>query len=123
MEFTPSNHSRRKAPARDWWREDGDPDLNSCLHRPSEFIAEIIRRVGLDEGIHEEMLRSMWVELVGDYIAKGSFPDSLKKGMLTIRVTQSAMRFHLEQMKTGLLQKLRASPGGEKIQALRFSFG
>jgi predicted nucleic acid-binding Zn ribbon protein len=123
MKFTPPKHSRTNTPEADWWRQDGDPDVNSSLHHPSEFIAEIIRRMGLDEGIHEEMLRSLWVELVGDYIARGTCPDSLKKGLLTIRVTQSAMRFHLEQMKGGLLIKLRASPGGEKIQALRFSLG
>jgi len=43
--------------------------------------------------------------------------------VLTIRVTQPAMRFHLEQMRGSLLKKIQQAAGNDKIQSIRFSVG
>lgn len=113
----------RRQVKREWRGFDDALDLNAGIHHPSEFIAEIIRSAGLADGMEEEKLRALWVDLAGVYVAKSSQPQSLKRGVLTIRVTQPAMRFHLEQMRGSLLKKIQQAAGDEKIQSIRFSVG
>jgi hypothetical protein len=113
----------RRQVKREWRGFDDALDLNAGIHLPSEFIAEIIRSAGLAEGMEEEKLRSLWADLAGPYVAKASQPQSLKRGVLTIRVTQPAMRFHLEQMRGSLLTKIQQAAGNDKIQSIRFSVG
>ncbi len=113
----------RRRIRRELWGCDEVLDLNENVHLVSEYIDAIVAQAGLLDGIEEESLRSAWKDLVGDYIAKCSDPVSLKRGLLTIRVTQPAMRFHLEQMRGSLLAKVQRSLGKDKIQTIRFSMG
>ena len=113
---------RRKI-RRELWGCDDILDLNENVHFVSEFIDAIVAQVGLLDGIEEESLRAAWKDLAGEYIAKCSDPLSLKRGLLTIRVTQPSMRFHLEQMRGSLLLKIQQSLGKDKIQTLRFTMG
>jgi hypothetical protein len=40
-----------------------------------------------------------------------------------LRVTQPAMRFHLEQMKPMLLERIRQQLGTERIRSVSFTLG
>jgi len=108
---------------REWRGIDEPPDLNSGVHRPGECLASILRRFGIQEGLDEEEVKSSWRELAGDFIATHSAPESVKGGQLVLRVTQPAMRFHLEQMKPMLLERLRERFGHDRIQSIRFVLG
>ena len=48
---------------------------------------------------------------------------SVKGGHLVLRVTQPAMRFHLEQMKPMLLTRIKAQLGENRIKSIKFSLG
>ena len=68
-------------------------------------------------------MRSAWKELAGEFIASHTEPISVKSGHLVLRVTQPAMRFHLEQMKPMLLTRIRAQLGENRIKSVKFSLG
>ena len=56
-------------------------------------------------------------------IADQTEPVSLRKGCLTLKVLQPAMRYHLEQLKPQLLKKLKSELGEENIKSLRLTVG
>jgi predicted nucleic acid-binding Zn ribbon protein len=113
----------RRAVLRDWRGADDPSHPDERLHLPKEFLAAILRQAGATEGIDEERLRGMWKEVAGDFVAGHATPVSLKGGCLTLQVLQPAMRFHLEQMKGVLLQKVQKATGPGVVKILRFSIG
>ena len=108
---------------REWRGADEADDLNAGIHRADQFIAAILRSAGLQDGIHEDELRAAWKELAGDFIARHTEPASVKGGHLVLRVTQPAMRFHLEQMKPMLLARIREQLGENRILSVKFTLG
>jgi len=108
---------------REWRGGDEAPDLNAGIRQPGQFIAAILRSAGMQDGIHEDELRAAWKELAGDFIARHSEPVSVNGGHLVLRVTQPAMRFHLEQMKPMLLARIREHLGENRIQSVKFTLG
>ena len=118
----PLDAIRRKV-RREWRGFDEPLDLNAGVRRAAEFVDDIIRMVGMTDGMEEQRLRAIWIDLAGEYVAKGSEPVSLKKGVLTIRVSQPAMKFHLEQMRGSLLAKIQQAAANGKITSLRFTAG
>ncbi len=118
-----SSAAIREEILREWRGADEAADLNAGIHRPDQFIASILRSAGLQDGIHEDELRAAWKELAGDFIARHTEPASVKDGHLVLRVTQPAMRFHLEQMKPMLLARIREQLGENRIQSVKFTLG
>jgi predicted nucleic acid-binding Zn ribbon protein len=108
---------------REWRGGDEAANLNAGIHRADQFISAILRSAGLQDGIHEDEIRAAWKELAGDFIARHTEPASVKGGHLVLRVTQTAMRFHLEQMKPMLLARLREQLGENRIHSVKFTLG
>ncbi|MDP3850529.1 MAG: DUF721 domain-containing protein [Luteolibacter sp.] len=108
---------------REWRGGDEAADLNAGIHAANQFIAAILRSAGMQDGIQEDELRAAWKELAGEFIARNSQPVSVKDGHLVLRVTQPAMRFHLEQMKPMLLTRIREHLGENRIQSVKFTLG
>ena len=108
---------------RDWIGGHFPLDLNRNVSTPGEYIEEILERVGVKGGLDEDRVKEAWRELAGEVIANQTEPVSLRKGCLTLRVLQPAMRYHLEQLKPQLLKKLRTELGEEQIQSLRLTVG
>ncbi len=98
-------------------------DLNRNITEASAHIEAILESVGLRGGLEEERVKEAWSSLAGELIAKQTEPVSLRKGCLSLRVLQPAMRYHLEQLKPGLLKKLQKELGEEHIQSLRLTIG
>jgi predicted nucleic acid-binding Zn ribbon protein len=115
--------SIREEILREWRGAEEVDDPNAGIHRAAEFMAAILRAAGADEGLQEEQVREAWQELAGDFIARHSEPVSVKGGHLVLRVTQPAMRFHLEQMKPMLLTRIREQLGEARIKSVKFTLG
>jgi len=113
----------REQVLREWRGIDEPLNLNDGIHRPEECLAAILSRFGIQEGLDEEQVKEAWQQLAGDFIAAHSQPDSVRNGQLILRVTQPAMRFHLEQMKPMLLERLKNLLGHDKIRMIRFMHG
>ena len=108
---------------REWRGCDEPRDLNAGIHPASQFVTAILRAAGMEDGLTEEDVRSAWKELAGDFIAGHTDPVSVRNGHLVLRVTQPAMRFHLEQMKPMLLTRIRSNLGQDKIKSVKFTLG
>lgn len=130
----PSNrHGTMKKPARagkireeilrEWRGGDEPDDLSASIHLAGKFVAAILRAAGAEDGLNEDDVRLAWKELAGDFIASHTQPVSVKGGDLVLRVTQPAMRFHLEQMKPMLLNRIRKQLGEERIKSIKFTLG
>jgi predicted nucleic acid-binding Zn ribbon protein len=123
MTRKPRNGGIREEILREWRGCDEAPDLSDGIHSADKFIAAILRSAGLEDGLNEDQVRSAWKELAGDFIASHTEPVSVKSGNLVLRVTQPAMRFHLEQMKPMLLTRIRAQLGGNRVKSVKFTLG
>ncbi len=88
-----------------------------------DWIDSILKAQFFAESLNEEEVKSAWKEIAGDFIGMHTEPVSVKEGHLVLRVTQPAMRFHLEQMKPELLKKVKARFGAGKIKSIRFNLG
>ena len=108
---------------REWRGCDEAADLNSRVHYAANFIAGILRAAGAQDGLHEDEVREAWKELAGDFISRHTEPVSVRNGHLVLRVTQPAVRFHLEQMKPMLLARIRNHLGVDRIHSVKFSLG
>ena len=98
-------------------------DLNKNITEPAAHIEAILESVGISGGLDEDRVKEAWSSLAGELIAKQTEPVSLRKGCLTLKVLQPAMRFHLEQLKPGLLRKLQEELGEENVLSLRLTIG
>lgn len=123
MNRKPRTGGIREEILREWRGCDEAPDLNEGIHKAEKFIASILKSAGLEDGLNEDQVRAAWKDLAGDFISRHTEPISVKNGHLVLRVTQPAMRFHLEQMKPMLLTRIRAQLGEERIKSVKFALG
>ena len=102
----------------------GEPlDLEKNISKVGELLVGLIQDLRLNEGIEESSLRSAWNEVAGEFIAKQTEPISLQGGVLTLRVLQPSMRFHLEQSRGQLLGRLKKRLGAQTIREVRLIIG
>ncbi|MEY3394501.1 MAG: hypothetical protein RL346_737 [Verrucomicrobiota bacterium] len=107
----------------EWLGCDKTVDLNGNVSSASDWISQILKKQFFSEGIDEEEVRSAWRDVAGDFIGSHTEPVQVKDGQLSLRVTQPAMRFHLEQMKPDLLAKIQERFGKHQIRSIRFTLG
>jgi Dna[CI] antecedent, DciA len=123
MSRKPRPNAIREEILREWRGCDEVTDLNKGISKAEHFIASILKSAGLEDGLDEDQVRTAWKELAGDFIHRHTEPVSVKNGHLVLRVTQPAMRFHLEQMKPMLLTRIRAQLGENRIKSVKFALG
>ena len=110
----------------EWRGCDEARDLSAGVHPANEFVAAILsglRAAGAADGLDEVEVRAVWKELAGEFIARHAEPVAVKGGHLVLRVTQPAMRFHLEQMKPMLLERIQEQLGAARIRSVKFTLG
>jgi predicted nucleic acid-binding Zn ribbon protein len=123
MKPKPATGGIRDEILREWRGYDEAKSLAEGTHAAGKFVSAVLRAAGAEDGLHEDQVRSAWKELAGDFISRHTEPVSVKNGHLVLRVTQPAMRFHLEQMKPMLLQRIREQLGATQIQSVKFTLG
>ena len=70
----------------------------------------------------EEILAA-WKEIVGDFIARNSTPDSIQRGILTVRVLQPTVHHALSMEKPRILKRLQAKLQSSGIKDIRLKHG
>ena len=106
------------------WVGAGRPlDLNKNVTEAAVHLEAILEGIGVQGGLEEERVKEAWSSLAGELVAKQTEPVSLRKGCLTLKVLQPAMRYHLEQLKPGLLRKLQNELGKSNVTSLRLTIG
>ena len=70
--------------------------------------------------IGEADLFNSWAKLVGEDTAAKSTPESLEKGVLTVRCASTAWATQLTLTQSDILSTIRASAPGALVEAIRF---
>jgi hypothetical protein len=119
----PRKNAARERVLRDWRGGDLPPDLTKNMSATADLMKGVLAKLKLGEGMAEEQLRAAWKDVAGDFISTQTEPVSLENGVLTLRVLQPAMRFHLEQSRGEILARLRKALGGTKLRQVRLTIG
>ena len=115
--------SMRAQVTREWIGAGQPLDLGKNVTTASEHIEAILESIGIRGGLDEDEVKETWRAVAGELVAKQTEPTSLRKGCLTLKVLQPSMRYHLEQLKPGLLKKLQEKFGEDNIKSLRLTIG
>ena len=106
------------------WVGAGPPlDHNRNVSQAGEWLEGVLDAVGIRGGLEEERVIESWRELAGELVASQTSPVSLRRGCLLLKVLQPAMRYHLEQLKPGLLRELQGKLGCDDLKTIRFTIG
>lgn len=115
-------HARMQA-RRDLYQEYVEPREDRNISEAKDYLDEIIKGLGLVNGVEKEEMQASWTETAGEFLAKHTQPVALKRGILTVKVLQPSMRFHLEEAKPKMLRNLQNKHGNETIKNIQFSIG
>lgn len=103
------------------WRGLPEPEEKDRCLPVKTALRALLDRLGLSEFLDEEAIRTAWREIVGDFLADHSSPESIRKGVLIIQVLQPTVRYELERSwKREILKKLQNRFGGATIREVRF---
>ncbi len=120
----PKGDARARAKILTEWRGGIDPPSSARnIHKPDEFLTDLLKVIGLSEGIEEERLKEVWDRVAGEFVARHTVPESIRDGILILRVLQPTMKFHLQQMSGKLLENLRRELGTDSIKQVIFKIG
>ena len=116
----------RKARARilaEWRGGLDPPNPERNIHQPGEYLEGLLKAIGLSEGIDEQRLKDVWGLVAGPFVAQHTVPESIRGGVLVLRVLQPAMKFHLQQMSAKLLENLHRELGEGIVKQVVFKIG
>ncbi|MGJ8677767.1 MAG: DUF721 domain-containing protein [Akkermansiaceae bacterium] len=106
------------------WRGGIDPPSSQRnIHQADEYLADLLKLVGLSDGIDEQRLKEGWSRVAGDFVSKHTVPDSIREGVLVLRVVNPMMKFHLQQMSAQLLRNLGNELGQGVVKQIVFKVG
>jgi len=106
-----------------WWGGVDPPSPTRNIHQADEFISQILKSIGVSDGVDADRLKECWHLVAGEFVAKHTVPDSIRNGVLVLRVLQPAMKFHLQQMSGKLLANMRRELGENVVRQIRFTIG
>ena len=121
-----AEQQKKRARARilaEWLGGIDPPNPARNIHRPGEYLEELLKSVGVSEGVDEMRLKEVWGEVAGEFVAQHTVPESIRNGVLVLRVLQPAMKFHLQQMSAKLLENLHRELGKKTVKKVVFKIG
>ncbi|MGB2403430.1 MAG: DUF721 domain-containing protein [Akkermansiaceae bacterium] len=123
---SPASEQQRKARARiliEWLGGLNPPDPARNIHQPSEFVDGLLKSIGVSDGVDEAHIKEVWASVAGQFVAQHTVPESIREGVLVLRVLQPAMKFHLQQMNAKLLENLHRELGKNTVKKVVFKIG
>lgn len=106
------------------WRGVEDGPLNDCgTVGLGALVPQILKTWKLDEKQRGEEITAAWREIVGEFIAKHTAPDTIKRGVLSVRVLHSTIHHTLMMEKAKLLAKLQERFGKTEVREVKFRHG
>jgi predicted nucleic acid-binding Zn ribbon protein len=106
------------------WRgvEDG-PLLDLPTLKVGDLVTQIMAKAGLGNRVKLEDVLAAWEEIVGTFLFKMTRPDTMERGILTVRLMQPTAHHALMQEKVKILKRLQAKLPDAKIRDIRFCHG
>ena len=84
------------------------------------ILGRLLDKLKLEERFRQAEVQALWPKIVGDFNARHSHPESLRRGVLLVRVTHAPLRHHLEMMKPELIRHFESKFRSAKIKDIRF---
>ena len=83
----------------------------------------ILKEWKIYDSLRSEEVTEVWKDCVDAFILKFSKPDGFKRGVLTIRVSQSAVHHTLSTQRGVLLARMQERLGKDVVKDIRFRHG
>lgn len=111
----------RKRVLEDWrGLPEGSGRPDRCVAVP-DALKKLLPKLGLTERLNEQEILEAWREIVGEFLAAHSAPQSVRAGVLLVHVLQPTVRYELDRTwKSEILRKLRERFGARAIREVRF---
>ena len=90
------------------------------MQRLGPAIEDLLRSLGITRRIKEYDAVAQWAEAVGQQVARVTEAQSIKKGILLVRVSNGPWRNELQILKPEIIRKLNESLGEELVKDIRF---
>lgn len=113
----------RHALITEWRGAPNGPVLDLPVRSAAELALKIVSEAGIAGRLRMEDVAAAWSQAVGAYISRHTNPDSITRGVLTVRVLQPAIHHALMQEKPAILRKLIAKLGAKGVRDVRFRHG
>lgn len=106
------------------WRgmEDG-PLMDLPVLKAGDLAAKIMAQAGLANRVKLEDVLAAWEEIVGAFLFKLTRPDTMERGILTVRLMQPTAHHALMLEKAKILKRLQEKLPAAKIRDIRFRHG
>ncbi len=113
-----ARHRTTLAQWRGVWEERPLPDRTAHV---SDALHSVMKKFGLSERLRETEMVDAWQGIVGDFLAQHSKPDSLKAGVLYVKVLQPTVHYELDRVhKPRILNEMKCRFGARNIRDIRF---
>ncbi len=106
------------------WR--GVPDgplIDMPVRNAADLATQIVAQFGINDRLRLEDVAAAWREVVGDYLAQNSCPDTINRNVIIVRVLQPAIHHALMMEKAKILKRLIAKLGAKAVKDIRFRHG
>ena len=88
-----------------------------------EILGKILKKRNIPHSSTDRRLLDIWRRAVGPQIASQTHPDTLKRGVLFVRVSAPVWLHQLQFMKEEILDRIKALNVPEEVRNLRFFIG
>ena len=105
---------------RRWYRPWSPKRPKSYPQPVSKLLTELLDRRKLTKPLRIFEIQRQWSSLVGESTARRSWPTSLRDGVLTVHVADSAWIQELSYLKAQILTKIQTVVPADAVTELRF---
>jgi hypothetical protein len=88
-----------------------------------EILGKILKKRNIPHTATDRRLLDIWRRAVGPQIAAQTHPETLKRGVLFVRVSAPVWMHQLQFMKEEILGRIGDLSGPEEVRSLRFCIG
>lgn len=89
----------------------------------ADLVGKIIIQAGLGDRMKLEEVLAAWREIVGDFLYQHSRPDSIQRGVLSVRVLQPTVNHVLTMERPRILKRLQTILKNSGIKDIRLKHG
>lgn len=86
-------------------------------------LEDALRELKYNTKLKEHLILEVWDEVVGEYIAKQTQPESIRDNKLFVRVSTLPWIRQLESLKQMIIERLNRRVGKRVLKEVQFSLG
>ena len=93
------------------------------LQHVSDILRSVLQKKGIPLNLENQRMARAWDSAVGPRIAAQTRPDTIRRGILFVRVSNSVWMQQLHYLKQEIIEKVNRTLGEEVIGNLFFTIG